>query len=91
MYKRQVDAAGLESEISDAYVVEITASVQLGDVNGDGDIDIQDVMAACRILARKNSGDEPSNEELAKADMNGDKAIDILDVMLICRILARNA
>lgn len=72
-------------------IPKLTPTVTKGDVNGDGDIDIQDVMAACRILARKNSGDEPSGQEKDRVDMNGDETVDIQDIMLICRVLARNS
>ena len=89
---KAVDASGLESDVSDAYLLHITGGdILLGDVNGDGSINIQDVMAACRILARNNTGTEPSAEELSRADMNGDKAVLIDDIMAICKLLARNS
>ena len=49
---------------------------------------IEDVMAACRVVARNNAGGEPTSDELARYDMNGDSAVLIDDIMAICRELA---
>ncbi len=62
-----------------------------GDVNGDKKVDIVDVMGACRILARKNTGTDPTDEEKARVDMNEDNDIDISDIMSICRVIARES
>ncbi|HIZ84711.1 MAG TPA: NPCBM/NEW2 domain-containing protein [Firmicutes bacterium] len=59
-----------------------------GDYNGNGVVDIQDVMSACRVLARSHAGTVPTKEELAAVDMDGDKDVDIQDIMLICRVIA---
>lgn len=73
-------------------VVEEGSAVVIlkGDYNGDGVVDIQDVMSTCRVLARMNGGGEPSSEELAAVDMNEDETIDIQDIMAICRVIAAN-
>lgn len=60
-----------------------------GDLDGNGDVDIQDVMAACKILARKNAGEMPTDEDLSRGDMDGNGQIAIDDIMAICKILAR--
>lgn len=62
-----------------------------GDVNGDGGVDIQDVMALCKILARMNTGVQPNAQELSRGNLDGDDSISIQDVMALCRILARQA
>lgn len=62
-----------------------------GDMDADGTVDIQDVMLACRVLARSNAAQKPSDEELAHGDLDGDKKVTISDIMLICRILARTS
>ncbi len=85
-----------EQETVDGYAEAIegalAALVLRGDMGGDGKVDIQDVMAACRVLARKNTnGTKPSGDELLPGDINGDADIDIEDIMGICRILARQA
>lgn len=61
-----------------------------GDMDGNGGVDIQDVMAACRVLARKNLGEKITPQELAAGDMDENGDIDIQDIMSICRTLARN-
>lgn len=63
-------------------------SVLAGDVDTDGQITINDVMAACRILARQSGREELTADEIVRVDLNGDERIDILDIMCICRILA---
>ena len=64
---------------------------QQGDVNLDGSVNIQDVMTACRILARQAVEDGPGAEEIELVDITGDGMLDIQDIMAICRILARQA
>ena len=64
---------------------------QQGDVNLDGSVNIQDVMTACRILARQAVEDGPGAEEIELVDITGDGRLDIQDIMAICRILARQA
>ena len=49
---------------------------------------IEDVMRACRILARISDGGEPTDEELERYDLVKDDHIRIEDVMAICRQLA---
>ena len=62
-----------------------------GDLDGDGEVSIQDVMEACKVLARKAAGQAPSAEELRRGELNGDGEITISDVMEICKLLARKA
>ena len=69
-------------------IPRLEPAVIKGDLNGDGRVDIQDVMFACKILARNNSGTDPSPEELERGDMDGDGQVLINDIMSICRILA---
>ncbi|MCI8361266.1 MAG: family 78 glycoside hydrolase catalytic domain [Clostridiales bacterium] len=74
----------------------VTGSLQLsvrpqGDLDGNGAVTIQDVMEACKILARKSAGKTPTADELAVSDLDGNKDVSINDVMEICKILARQA
>ncbi|HIZ83134.1 MAG TPA: hypothetical protein H9668_01755 [Firmicutes bacterium] len=62
-----------------------------GDLDGDGEVSIIDVMQACKILARKNMGDKPGADEIARGDLNGDRDVSIEDIMAICKILASQA
>ena len=59
-----------------------------GDLTGDGKIDVSDVMAACRVLARKSLQENPTDDEMARGDVNEDGFFTITDVMAICKILA---
>ena len=52
---------------------------------------IQDVMEACKALARRSAGKEPTAEEMLRGNLDGDDAFTINDVMEICKILARRA
>ncbi|MCI8360209.1 MAG: family 78 glycoside hydrolase catalytic domain [Clostridiales bacterium] len=63
----------------------------LGDLNGDGQVTIQDVMEACKVLARKSAGRAPTADEKLAGDMTGSDDIAIGDVMEICKVLARQA
>ncbi|HIZ83857.1 MAG TPA: hypothetical protein H9668_05510 [Firmicutes bacterium] len=62
-----------------------------GDVNGDGRVDIQDVMALCKILACINTNIQPDADQLSRGNLDGDDSISIGDVMALCRILAQRA
>lgn len=62
-----------------------------GDMNGDGKVTIEDVMEACKVLARRSAGKEPTADEMARGNLDGDKSFTINDVMEICKILARRA
>ena len=65
------------------------ASARPGDLDGNGEVTIQDVMEACKALARQSVGKNPTSDELARGDLNGDGKFTITDVMEICKILAR--
>ena len=62
-----------------------------GDMDKDNVVTIQDVMEACKVLARKSAGKEPTEDEMARGNLDGDDAFSIGDVMEICKILARKA
>ena len=60
------------------------SSTLLGDVSGDGEIDVNDVtmMISCIL------NDTPV--DLATADMNGDNVVDVLDVTLLIAFILNN-
>lgn len=70
--------------------VTYTAAVQ-GDLNGDGTINIQDIMEACRILARNAANISPSPVELLAADLTENGTVAIDDIMAMCRLLAQRS
>ena len=62
-----------------------------GDMNNNGSVAIDDVMEACKVLARKSAGKTPTADEMLRGNLDGDEAFTITDVMEICKILARRA
>lgn len=67
------------------YALVIPNDVALGDVNGDGDVTIDDVTLIQKYLA---SMVELDSEQLAAADVTGDNDISIDDVTAIQKYLA---
>ena len=72
----------------DLTIPKLSAPIIKGDLNGDGSVNVTDVMAACRVLARKAMKEDPTADEMARGDVNGDGYFTITDVMAICKILA---
>ena len=68
--------------------LEDISRIVKGDLNGDGSVNVTDVMAACRVLARKAVNENPTTDEMARGDMNEDGYFTITDVMAICKVLA---
>ncbi|MCI8360513.1 MAG: carbohydrate-binding protein [Clostridiales bacterium] len=66
-------------------------AIVLGDMDGNGEVTIQDVMEACKVLARQSAGKAPTDDEMARGNLDGDDKFSIGDVMEICKILARKA
>ena len=66
--------------------VNITATMTtlLGDVNGDGNVDIMDIMSMVSYL----TGGNPTPFIMGNADINADGAINVLDVMAVVNIIA---
>ena len=88
------DRNGALSALQDAYdklVSPVVPAVIKGDMNQDNLVTIQDVMEACKVLARQSAGVHPTEEEMRRGDLDGDAAFTIGDVMEICKILARTA
>ena len=81
-------AAAADESVTDSLTLPVRP---LGDLTGDGKVDITDVMSACKVVARKAIQIQPSPEEILAGDLTEDKKMDITDIMSICRILARNA
>lgn len=64
------------------FELKLPSVVLLGDVNGDGEIDIFDVLATLSIMKGK-----PENYNQSAADANGDNEVDIFDVLKVLEIM----
>ena len=72
MYNR-----GAESRPSNAFALRIgEINVQPGDINGDGIIDLKDMITGLQILTNSNSGSIP-----LEADVNGDNKIGLEEIL----------
>jgi hypothetical protein len=71
------DSAGNESDL--VTVSAILVSVEKGDINGDGSVDVADAILCLKAMSGKASTDEIYME----ADVNGDGKIGLQDVLYI--------
>ena len=62
-----------------------------GDLDHSGDVNIADVMEACKVMAREAAGTDPTADEMVRGDLDRDHQFTIADVMEICKILARKS
>lgn len=61
-------------------IVEI--SNVIGDVNGDGEVNVGDIVTVCNVMA----GNSTVDPQLA--DVNGDGEVNVGDIVTICNIMA---
>jgi len=72
----------LSNQIENPYLGTIYKSIKIGDLNGDGIVNILDVIAVVNLVL----GGEYNNS----ADLNSDGNMDILDVVLIVNLILGN-
>ena len=60
---------------------------QLGDINGDGQVNVIDVVQLISFILGNTS---PSENEVATADLNSDGLLNILDVVALISIILSN-
>ena len=87
-------AASLTLVLTMACGISMTLSAaapvyRKGDPNGNGRVEIGDVMEACKLLARKTAGQELEKAQAWACDMNGDGRVTIEDIMEMCKWVAR--
>lgn len=82
------DANGALSPITKPTVTDDPyGGYALGDVNGDGTIDITDIVSIIRHVSRTRI---LTDEKFARADVNADNSVDIIDIVAIVRIISGN-
>lgn len=82
------DANGALSPITKPIVTDDPyGGYELGDVNGDGTIDITDIVSIIRHVSRTRI---LTDEKIARADVNADNSVDIIDIVTIVRIISGN-
>lgn len=82
------DANGALSPITKPTVTDDPyGGYELGDVNGDGTIDITDIVSIIRHISRTRI---LTDEKFARADVNADNSVDIIDIVTIVRIISGN-
>lgn len=82
------DANGALSPITQPNVTDDPyGGYALGDVNGDGTIDITDIVSIIRHVSRTRI---LTDEKFARADVNADNSVDIIDIVAIVRIISGN-
>ena len=73
------------SILVDGIKISSTPVDTIGDVDGDGKVDVSDVNAAINIILKtKEAGDYPGN-----ADVDGDGKVDVSDVNAIINIILK--
>jgi len=76
-------AAATEPSSLKIYGIEWSSTSPKGDVNGDGKVNVGDIMAVINVMA--GVGGEA---EKAAADVNGDGAVNVGDIMAVINIMA---
>ena len=79
------------SDGQDGIYFTIQKGAALGDLDGNGYINIADVMELCKLLARQTAGGTFDIKALFRGDLDGDNALSIADVMEVCKVIARHA
>ncbi len=71
-----------KANVTSSYATSVE-SLLIGDVNGDGVVDVADISAVISVMAGN-----PAGTTAARADVNGDGTIDVADVSNIISIMA---
>ena len=66
------------------FVLDDNYDIILGDINGDNNINIQDVIIAISFILGNN---EPNDNQIVASDINQDNIINVLDIVLIVDLI----
>ena len=72
--------------IPEGWTVEEAPATTIGDVNGDGEVGIADIVAVTNVMA----GTTTDAATVSRADVNGDNSVGIADIVAITNIMAGN-
>jgi hypothetical protein len=80
-----VGGASLAVDSSDTATFTVSSNYMLGDVNGDGVVDMEDHHLLVWLLQRNTR--EPTELEIRAGDMNGDGVLSQRDIPLLLRLI----
>jgi hypothetical protein len=70
----------MSDRVNGLYILQDTLSVSLGDVNGDGMLNILDIVIIANIILG-------SAENVPEADVNQDGQLNILDIVTLANMI----
>jgi len=71
-----------ESSATDEVCLDAELSIQLGDINGDGNIDVVDVVNMVNYIL-----DDTPDFDIQLGDMNADGYVDVVDIVLLINLI----
>ncbi len=82
-YRIAISVVSADLQTATCYIITatVTPSSKLGDINGDGEINVADVTALIRIVLNSESAD------MAVADVNGDQSLNVADVTALINLV----
>lgn len=75
------DAVSLQHQNA-SFAVNIKSATIVGDVNGDGEVNVGDIVTVCNVMAGISTVDPQL------ADVNNDGEVNVGDIVTICNIMA---
>ena len=81
LYDNSADFYGGKVFDADKLKIRTTSAIP-GDVNGDGEVNVGDIVTICNVMA----GNSTVDPQLA--DVNGDGEVNVGDIVTICNIMA---
>jgi len=61
----------------------------LGDINGDGALNVMDITSLLVLLQNTSSGNPPVGEELSRADLNRDGKLNVQDFLSLLKLISK--